>query len=129
MALWLEQQRAGALVRVRSPLALGARRIALAAQRCGELAEALEQTRWQLNNLSPHTESGRVSTLEERALRLAAELHSERLGLWQDLAPLAQKLDDAQLEATRRAWLELLAEADGSVGSGAENGSGGGGPP
>jgi len=109
---WLQQREQRAQAQLRSPLVLGAQRIALAKQRCRELEEELSETRTALLNLPARVESGRVSSLEERAIKLAAELHAERLAVWKDLQPLAQQITDASLDAMRQHWLDLLAQTD-----------------
>jgi hypothetical protein len=113
LTAFFDQREQRSRASIRTPLVLGAHRIALAADRIGQLEELLQHTRLDLLNLNPRADPGRASSLEDRAIRLATELHAERLSVWKDLQPLAEKITDASLDAMRRTWLELLASSDG----------------
>lgn len=113
LAAFFDQREQRSRASIRTPLVLGAHRIKLAADRIGQLEELLRSTRLELLNLPPRADPSRSSSLEDRAIRLATELHAERLAVWKDLMPLAEKITDASLDAIRRTWLELLASSDG----------------
>lgn len=110
---WLEARHISIATKIRGPLVLGAQRIKLAADRCDELQAELSLVRNRLADAPPWADRQIVDRLEDRAAKLASELHAERLSLWADLKPLAEAVADAGVERIRLTWLNELSRLTG----------------
>lgn len=85
----------------------------LSTHRQSELLAELHSTRHRLLNIPWFVTQRDRFTLEQRVLDLEEKLHDERVRLWRDLLPLADRQLDAKQDAYRVQWLTAFVDRIG----------------
>lgn len=85
----------------------------LSVLRQSELLAELGSLRHRLLNIPWFVTQRDRFTLEQRVLDLEEKLHDERVRLWRDLLPLADRQLDARQDAYRDQWLAAFVDRIG----------------